>query len=397
MSNIEIRTLTGIPDPVLRPIAERVRTVMLLAGEKAMAHVMDPVDYPMPPGRNSLEELFLARFQSLSQEKRERSLGRFKSGMRVLEDARNRAQADLAKIELHSQQPVAEQAFKIGLPASLKISPTDWSRFAGRQPSHVMSGPTPALSDRLWLRIRRVECLDETDGFGGFEAGKDEMYMAGTGVDAGGNALPLGPLHLGDFDEDDSPVKDFPSPWRIMEFDLTQVVGDVIWPRHYLATMILIEHDNGDLSELEQKIFDKAKEQAQKYVKEGVAAGTAELGPILSWLASEIAAWIVGEIFEWFRSAWEDELFPPISLEATIPFPGCRFNHKNHSDPLYLTWKGYGGEYQVTCDFRVAWANEIQSLRNTIGIRFDLSNGLRPVVPVPDSGSVRELIESYED
>jgi hypothetical protein len=396
MSDIVVNQGTGIPDPKLHAIAERVLALFFLAGEKAVAHLADPAAYPLPADPRSIEHVLLKRFQFLPPARQQKGLAKVMASVRAPAQSRAVHYGDLAQVNLRSPQPVVEQALALGLPPSLKFPLSQLQPPPAEAPMTVCSGSLPELPDRLWLRVLKVECLNETDGFQGSEAGEDEIYLGGTAIDAFGDAQPIGPARVGDFDGGD--VKDYPVPWKIAEFDLAKGGREGWWNRTYLGTLVLFEHDNGNLSELENQIYTKARELAQQYVREAVAVGMSELGPVLGQLAGELAAWIVGQLFDWFRAMWEDEVFKPITVQCKILLPDSRFEgNKNHCPPLPLTWDGYGGVYRLWCDVRIQWSDESLSLRRSLGDKFDLSKGIHGLTPPPEPNGLRELIESIDD
>lgn len=74
---------------------------------------------------------------------------------------------------------------------------------------------------KLELRIHKVKCLDETDGFWGSEAGDDEIWLGGTTVDESGDAEKVEPFPVRD-DFDDGEEHIYSPPIQFASFDLTE-------------------------------------------------------------------------------------------------------------------------------------------------------------------------------
>jgi hypothetical protein len=396
MADITVRPKLGIDDPKLQALARQVLGVFCLAGEKVVAHEADPATYPLRRLPSSVEAILQARFRFLPAPLQRRAMANVAASLSTPVDDRVRRYGEVARIDLSSPEPIEQLVGAARVPPELKLTADELARITPAKLARVRSGgASPARADRLWIRVHEVECVDETDGFLGNEAGEDEFYLGGTAIDIAGDAQAIGPHRIGDFNDGTSvPYK---PPWRIVEFDLNKGDGTIGWPRTYFATFIPFEHDNGDLSEFENKLLDKAQEMAEEYVKGAVEAATVELGPIISWLAGELAEWIVGELFAWFRSMWEDEVFLPLTIKVEATLPYARFEGGKRSSPrLALHWLGYGGDYWIRFDACVRWSNDILSVRNELADRIDLGQGLRAATPWPASGSVRELIEGAE-
>ena len=394
MSNITVHQTSDITDPQLLAIAQRVLAIFCLSAEKAVCHFSEPAVYPMPAGSGSIEHLLLERFQSLKSPIQQKAVANTKALLHASSQERAARYQDLANVDPRSRTSIAEQAHLLGIPGALKIPLGHLPNLRSAQPAPttVRSGTVPSLlTDRLWLRVLKVECVNQTGDWG-----EDEIYLSGTAIDSTGNVAPIGPHRVGDFEDGDH--IDYPDPWRIAECDLSNMISNE--SRQFRGTLILFEHDNGNLSEFENRLYEKAKELTQKYLQEAVSAATAEFGPVLSELMGELTAWIVGKLFDWFRSIWEDEVFPPITVECFIPWRDIRFeDHKNHCTPLRLRWKGYGGEYLVWIDFRVRWSDEPLSLCESLGQKFDLTKGIRAAGPLDSGGgiSIRTFVENIEE
>jgi hypothetical protein len=192
----------------------------------------------------------------------------------------------------------------------------------------------------------RVVCIDETDGFLGTEVGEDEISMSGLTIDESAHTASIAPFHVADFDDGDR--KDFAPPKRLF----TQIIGGGnSYPKHYFATLLLFEVDQGNLEETMQEVLRRFADE----VAEKVAAwlgGTAgsSLGPlgtaagaIIGWLVG----WPVGKVVSRLIAIWEDDPFIPRTLELMIPSAGA--TQSRPSRVFHFTGPGeYAVRYQWT-------------------------------------------------
>ena len=62
---------------------------------------------------------------------------------------------------------------------------------------------------------------------------------------------------------------------------------------------------------------------------------------------------VVGLVFDYLKGLWGDEVFKPITVSATISSLTSRFpGGQDNSTDRTLDYKGHGGHYQLTYDWR---------------------------------------------
>ena len=101
------------------------------------------------------------------------------------------------------------------------------------------------MTTKLELRIHKVRCDDETNGFLGSEAGSDEIDLGGTTVDESGDTHKVSPFRVASFG-DDGDQKVFSPPRRFTFFNLTEGTA---FPKGYVATLVLAEIDSGGFND----------------------------------------------------------------------------------------------------------------------------------------------------
>ncbi|MEM2140885.1 hypothetical protein [Nitrososphaera sp.] len=255
-----------------------------------------------------------------------------------------------------------EQSF-LGYPVTDEMDAPDgkgkYSKFQGGtvrwhpDVGAYLGSPDPV--SKLSLRMIKLHCIDETNGVGGNEYGEDEMAIGGTLVDTYGNVKKINKKDLGGYYDDGNW-----SDWEgkvIYELDLNQTDG--IWPKTFIATLVLVEVDSGGYTEFLNKMADKLEPYVKQKVKEAAMVGGQGVSPgvgglIIGYIAGEIGAYIVDKIFNEMRDWWNDDLFTPSTLTVQVPGPGALFEGGTYDSPDFYwdTW-GHGGEYEYWVDWTV--------------------------------------------
>lgn len=209
----------------------------------------------------------------------------------------------------------------------------------------VFSGAKKWADRRLDLDLMSVRCIDETNGPFGSEAGQDEIDMSGLTIDATAATGKITPFRVGDFD--DGTVKTYSPAKRLVTYS----GGGTTYPRHFFTTLLLFEHDRGDLNETMTKILQRFADEVA--AKVAAAVGT-ELGPaagaLIGWLTGWLAGRLVGLIVSW----WEDDPFKPVTLEIVVPSGDAAMPAMA---PL-ITFRG-PGEYRAQCRWTVSTPRQL--------------------------------------
>ena len=140
--------------------------------------------------------------------------------------------------------------------------------------------PPAAAAQRLTkleLRIHKVRCDDETNGFLGSEAGSDEIDLGGTTVDESGDTHKVSPFRVASFGSDGD-QKVFSPPRRFTFFNLTEGTD---FPKGYVATLVLAEIDSGGFNDFLKKLMEKVRERVIAYLTAAIGGAIgASGGPI---------------------------------------------------------------------------------------------------------------------
>lgn len=341
--------VSEIADPKLRKLISRVAREMELNIEKVAASHANPKEFPLPTDPNSTERILAARFNSLPKTVKDRSASKSMERLNAPSEARAKRFGDLAKVNLRSKESIGSQVREMPLPAGLKLTLNQVTGAGNGHSADAVLAQLPTLPN-LEFRLHKVRCLDETGGFFGERAGNDEMDLGGNAVDETGDTHIINKFRVGsNFDDGEQVV--FSPPRQFTRFDLRE--GNA-FPKSYFVTMVLSEADQGGLSDFLNKLLTKVKEKvtAALIAAFGTAFGVSG-GPAGAVIGIAVG-FVVGKVFDLIKRIWEDDIFPPITAQISIPSLNARFQGGRTDSPEAIaTFSGHDGKYQVTYDWRV--------------------------------------------
>jgi hypothetical protein len=350
---ITMSEVAEIADPKVKAIAKRVLKELQLEAEKAVAHHAEPTTYPLSNDPDSGEQLFLSRFNQLNQTKRRIAVIKVMDSVKAPDSERKKFYGDLAAVNLRLSTTVEQQARKLTLPASIKF-PMSHLISLSQTPgqvlvTHSIEGLTPQqTTDNLELRIHKVKCVDETNPE---FWGDDEIALGGVAVDETGDTHKISQFLVGS-SFDDGEQKTYSPPKRFTSFNLRE--GDK-FPKTYCVTLALSEKDMGGFADFLNKLWSKVKEKVLALVAAAVggAIGTAVV-PGLGTIVGAAVGWALGKLVDWLIGLFGDDVFKPITVCVNIPSLNARWpGGKTDSPEGVLTYKAFGGTYQLTFDWRL--------------------------------------------
>jgi len=357
MSETGAGVFEGLSDRKLDYLAKRVANTARLATYRVIAKAGDPSKVVVPADKSSIEAIALSRFLVQPAVKQQRGVQKAKAFMALPLASRKRKYGELASIDLHSAKPIHEMARTIPIPAAMRLDAAHLQRLAAdpslfiegfKQPD-ADGGFTPQADfDKLRLRIRKVKCNDETDGFLGSESGDDEISMGGLKIDETGEVGKLDVFNVGNsFDDGES--KTYNPPKKFAAFDLRE--GNK-WPKTYYVSMVLAERDNGGLPSYMSDLFNYTKSKVSELVEQ---FGVSALGPELGKIAGAIAVAAFQSLLDFFTEIWEDDIFPVVTAYANIKSLNHVFGSGTHTSSQKSKWvAAHGGKYTIYFDWQVA-------------------------------------------
>jgi hypothetical protein len=351
MAEITMTVVTEIADPKLRAVAMRVVNTLRLAAEKVAANHADPQKFPLADESDSLEALFLSRFQQLRPEKQQVAAAKVMPLINASTEERAKIYGDLAKVDLRSVHGIRTQVKALPLPEALKFPLSHLQHLTTVQ-GHILPSNSPSkgftpqqTTDHLQFRLRSLKCIDETNPEIG---GSDEMHMAAVRIDALGNTSVMPDTELNIFDDDDH--KAFDPPRLCADFDLRPGTN---WPKSYFVTLVLAEVDHGGLSDFALKLFEETEKEVRKRIAEAILEGTAAGAPagLYGMAIGAAVGFVVGVVSGWLKDIWEDDYFLPVTVSTQVPSLDARWAGKTESPEDWIHWTGHGGEYQLWYDW----------------------------------------------
>ena len=349
MENDGIKIGAEIENKTLKAIARRVLRACELAGDKAVAHMMDPASFPMPKETDALEHVMQKRLQLLPSVRRENAKNMVKARITAAPAVRQKMFGDLVAVSLKKDTAVSQQVKALPIPAALKLAANFVSEMAPISPSVSPLAAPPAANGHktLTLRIHSVKCVDETgtDGLFGTEGfGDDEISLGGTVVGVTGTTAKVSPFNVSSSFEDGD-VKSYNPLKPFFMFSLTKGTQ---FPKTVHATLVLAERDMGGISDFLNELTEKIEEEIVDLLKN---AANFEI-PGLGMIIGDGIEWVVDKVFDYLKSVWSDDVFKPVILSAKVSSPTHIFaNGKIHSPDQTVTFQGHSGTYEVRCDW----------------------------------------------
>ena len=337
---MQLQLLSDLPDPTLEPLAEQLLGMLMLAADRVAAHHNDAANFRVPTDSSSFEALLAQRFSVYAPDK-QRELG---------DKARRRFDRQpggrLWGLRNLSIDPLKLEPaqFQVAGEIERTAAEMDWPGIAdmlGFGAGAFYVSTTGTRARRLQARIRYVHCTQETD-----EPGTDSIGLGGLGIDSAGNSVEIPAWRVGEFSQNPPHnIKTYQPPRVAAEFDL-QTPG--AWPRTHVVSLWLAERDWGNFPEWLHDVY----QELRGYVKELVEE---EYGPF----AAAIADWVMRKFLQWLMTAWEDDVYQPITVTCTAPSPTAWFLGGSADEDLVLKWSGHGGEYFVTLNWHLTGSEEL--------------------------------------
>lgn len=350
-----VDTTVGEPkDPTLRAVLKRTVREFELAIEKVAANHAEPNAFPLPAEAGTTEQLLARRFRALPPTTKSAAAMGVAMRVKAPMSVQQRRLKELAGVELRKPTAIEKQVQALPRPAGLTLSKAQLLGEAKAAGAVVVPAGTAAVAGprttKLELRIHKVRCDDETNGFLGSESGSDEIDLGGTTVDESGDTGKVTPFRVASFGEDGD-QKVFTPPRRFIFFNLTEGTD---FPKGYVVTLVLAEIDSGGFNDFIKKLLEKVKERVIAALAAALGGAIGVSGGPVGVIIGIAVGYVVGKVFELISNVWKDDVFAPISVRTSIPsltarWPGGRTDSPERS----VTFKGHGGQYTVTYDWRM--------------------------------------------
>jgi len=222
------------------------------------------------------------------------------------------------------------------------------------------------------LRIHQVKCVKTTK-----EIDKDEIVLCGIETSGEvvmkrnkkslkGKAREGKRISVGKFKK--RTVKNYKNPKVVARLNLGSRKAD--WPRNYIASILMIEKDEGQIGKIVNSVVKAIDKQVTKaVVKIASGAATAAAGSALSAIGAGAAAGSVVPLvgtavgaaaaaavaagFSVIKKARADDVFPPKRLKLKLNKHPSRKGQVSGSKKK-VTFRGFGGVYTVLYSWSIS-------------------------------------------
>jgi hypothetical protein len=236
--------------PKLHLVTDRVKGAINLAMEKVVAHHDNPQQYPLPSDPKSLERALHNFYSKLPNRKQKKMVEKARVNMNKTTAQRTQIYGDLMAVNLKSSAPIVQQVKAIPPPANFELTPGEISalkrkigmvavkpktsaakaktaaKVPGRRP--VVPAATASATD-LNFFIDSLTCNKKN------EIGKDEISLAGIGIDSAGGTIELAPFFVGKFKKGET-VAVGKNPFNFK-------LDPALFPQTFSAGLFIIETD----------------------------------------------------------------------------------------------------------------------------------------------------------
>ena len=310
-------------EPDLLKIGNDIYAKWQAAALRVAAHSNDPKKFVLPTTRNTPEAILSKRFNYLAKSRPDIASAASARAVQTLAWRKTRDNFRTAvALDFNRNVSVNDLVVADGIVASdftkEHVERLIERHYADLGMQKTSFGAPPDYS-KVHLEMLRMVCIDETNGFLGSEAGSDEIYLGATTLNETGTAGKVNPTKIGNFD--DGTRKDFSPAKRLFTWNVNT---DGNYPKHYFATMLLWEKDNGELDETFEKLYNKFVSEVATKVAAllGTAVGGLFGGPLgaaVGAMVGWIVGWLINKIANYLVRIWEDDMFIPKTIEFIIP------------------------------------------------------------------------------
>jgi hypothetical protein len=352
MADIIDGIVTEPTDPKVRAALKRTVRELELAIEKVAANHADPAAFPMPAAAGSTERILARQFGRLPVPIRDAAGTAVALRVGASALRQKKRLGDLAGVDLRKPEAVEEQVASMPFPEALVLRPAEAEALVAAVPGVEAAAEAEAAAipktTKIELRLHKVRCDDETNGFLGSEAFSDEIDLGATTVDESGDTGKVSPFRVASFD--DGEVKVFNPPRRLTFFNLTE---GKTFPKGYVAVLALAEIDSGGFNDFLRQLTEKVRERVTAALTAALGAAIGASGGPVGVLIGLAVGWVVGKVFDLISNIWKDDLFTPIPVRVSVSSLTARWAGRTDSPQRTVTFKGHGGQYTVTYDWRV--------------------------------------------
>ena len=330
--------------PEMLSLKESAKKLLELSFFKALGSYVEPEVYPLSPNEESIENLIHSRIVSLSPERQAVATASFATEKLRINMLRNSYYKDIDEQGIFTALTTRESIFDKA-DSYLNVKGLKLTKKIELNQSQIMRTLSLAKVDTFKVHLELDSMVCELGG------NSDEIGISSVYVNSIGESSKIAPyLVSNDFNLND--VVHFPRN-KYITWDLLKV--DANFPKKCICTFILAELDNGALAEWVDKFYHKLRDKLTELIKK--AAGIIPipvLGPIIGEAIAEVVGWLLDLLFGWFKEVWEDDIFPPQTVQLDLPNESYRFpNNGERQSYNACRFEGYGSRYILNYTWQI--------------------------------------------
>jgi hypothetical protein len=237
-----IKTTTLNSDPKVQFLQKRFNDTVMLAAEKAAAHLLNPQSYPLPAGKN-LEKALYDIAMALPGRKRDNFTNKFKDAVNATDAQRKQKYGDLHAVNLRTNKAIAEQVKELPVDAKMKFTEADVERllpkklFAKLPKIGGKPKPQQASVDATTLQfiVDSLTCVKTND------IHKDEISLGAFATDNFGTDSERAPFFVSKFKKGES--AGLGGNATLFTFAIDGGSTGIVFPATFIAGIFLVEED----------------------------------------------------------------------------------------------------------------------------------------------------------
>ncbi len=249
------KTTTPNSEAKLQFLKKRFNDTIMIAAEKAAAHLLNPQSYPLPAGKN-LERALYEVAMALPGRKRDNFTDKFKEAVNTSDAQRKQKYGDLHAVDLRSNKMIAEQVKDIPVEEKYKFTEEDAKRVIPKRSVAKVKLPEKLAGSKLQQAsvdattlqfiVDSLTCTKTND------IHKDEISLGAFATDNFGTTSDKAPFFVGKFKKEET--VGLAGNATLFTFSIDGGSTGIVFPATFVAGIFVVEADLIHNAELGNKI-----------------------------------------------------------------------------------------------------------------------------------------------
>lgn len=249
-------TSTG-SNPKLQFLEKRFNDTIMIAAEKAAAHLLIPQSYPLPAGKN-LERALYEVAIALPKRKRDNFTDKFKAAVNASNAQRKQKYGDLHAVDLRNNRSIAEQVRDLPVEDKYKFTEEDAKTMIPKKNVVKTKLPAKLIKDKVKPQQASVDAttlqfiVDSLTCGKTNDIKKDEINLGAFATDNFGTASDKAPFFIGKFKKGET--VSLGGNATLFTFSIDGGSTGIVFPATFVAGIFLVEADLIHNVELGEKL-----------------------------------------------------------------------------------------------------------------------------------------------